>query len=112
MTENVADMGLGNPLSKKSSSFFDTDELARQAENMRSSDNAEAEMKKNLLFEEKEISLFHIYNHLAEPMDHFYMALAFVGALGSGLTMPLMSYLSADMMSDMGNTSEYADDVE
>ena len=112
MSENVADLGLGNPLAKKSTSFFDTQELARQAELMRDADNADAETKKNLLFEEKEVSLFHIMNHLAEPIDYLFLVLAFVGSLGSGLTMPLMSYFSSDMYSDIGNTSEYADDPQ
>ena len=112
MSENVADLGLGNPLSKKSTSFFDTTELARQAELMRDSDHADEETRKNLLFDEKDVSLFHIMNHLAMPIDYFYLVLAFIGSLGAGLSMPLMSFLSSDMMSEIGNTSEYADDPE
>ena len=112
MSENVADMGLGNPLSKKSSSFFDTTNLARQAELMRDSDHADEETRKNLMFEEKEVSLFHIFTHLGQPIDYLYLVLAIIGALGSGLTMPLMAYFSSDMMSEVGNTGEYSEDKE
>ena len=79
---------------------------------MRDAKNAEEELKKNLMFEEKEISIFHIYHHLAEPIDYLYMVLAIIGSIGAGLTMPIMSYLSTDLFSDVGNTSEYSDDTD
>ena len=101
-----------NPLSKKSSSFYDYEELKKEAENMRDEKFAEEELKKNLMFEEKDVSLFHIYHHLAEPIDYFYMVLAFIGSIGAGVALPIMSYLCTDIMSEVGNTSEYENDVE
>ena len=64
------------------------------------------------MFEEKEVSLFHIYNHLAEPIDYFYMVLAIIGSIGAGLALPIMSYLSTDLFSETGNTSEYSNDLQ
>ena len=99
-------------MSRKTSSFYDYEELRKEAEEMRDLKNAEEELKKNLMFEEKDISLFHIYHHLAEPIDYLYMVLAIIGSIGAGVAMPIMSYFSADLFSDVGNTSEYSDDIE
>ena len=100
----------GKPMTRKSSSFYDFDELRREAEELRDAKNAENELKKNLMFEEKEISIFRIYCHLTEKIDIFFLALAIIGSLGSGLSLPIMAYISSDLMGDVGNTSEYADD--
>ena len=110
MAQNLAELGDNQPLSRRTSSFYDLDELRREAEEMRDAKNAEEELKKNLMFEEKDVSIFHIYHHLAEPIDYLYITLATIGSLGAGLTMPIMSYLSTDLCSDVGNTSEYSDD--
>ena len=111
MEQNKTEVGEGQPLTRKSSSFYDYEELKREAENMRDIENAKEELKKNLFFEEKDVSLFHIYKHLAEPLDYIYMALATIGSLGAGIALPIMSYLSTDLFSDVGNTSEYATDI-
>ena len=100
------------PMSRRSSSVYDLEDLRREAEEMRDVKNAEDELKKNLMFEEKDVSLFHIYCHLAEPIDYFYMVLATIGSIGAGCTFPIMSYLSTDLFSDVGNTSEYSNDPE
>jgi len=112
MAQNLTELGDNQPLSRRTSSFYDMEELRREAEEMRDAKNAEEELKKNLMFEEKEISIFHIYHHLAEPIDYLYMVLAIIGSIGAGLTMPIMSYLSTDLFSDVGNTSEYSDDTD
>ena len=107
---SVAEMGNGQPMSKRTSSYYNYDELQKEAEEMRDVERAEDELKQNLMFEEKDISLFHIYCHLAEPIDYLYMVLAIIGSIAAGLAMPIMSYLSTDLFSDVGNTSEYAND--
>ena len=109
---SVAEMGDGQPMSRRTSSFYNYEELQKEAEEMRNVERAEDELKKNLMFEEKDISLFQIYCHLAEPIDYFYMVLAIIGSIGAGLAMPIMSYLSTDLFSEVGNTSEYADDPQ
>ena len=106
----ISDFQDDQPLSRRTSSFYDLDELRREAEEMRDAKNAEDELKKNLMFDEKDVSLFHIYHHLAEPIDYLYMILAFIGSVGAGLALPIMSYLSTDLFSDVGNTSEYSND--
>ncbi len=90
MADNLLNSGGEQPMSRKTSSFYDLEEMRREAEEMRNAENAEEELKKNLMFEEKDISLFHIYNHLAESIDYFYMVLAIIGSIGAGLAMPIM----------------------
>ena len=109
---NSVELGEDQPMSRRSSSIYDLEELRREAEEMRDAKNAEDELKKNLMFDEKDVSLFHIYCHLAESIDYFYMVLATIGSIGAGCTFPIMSYLSTDLFSDVGNTSEYSNDPE
>ena len=97
-------------LSRRSSSNFDLEELRREAEEMRDLKNAESELKKKLMFEEKDIKIHTIYFHLMEKIDYLYLILAIIGSLGAGLSLPIMAYISSDLMGDIGNTSEYADD--
>ena len=99
-------------MSKKSSSFYDEEELKKETKELRHLDLAEAELKKKLMFEEKDISLFHLYRHLAEPIDYFYMVLATIGSIGTGISFPVMAYISTDLFADVGNTSEYSYDYE
>ena len=112
MAQNLSELADNQPLSRRTSSFYDLEELKRDAEEMRDAKNAEDELKKNLMFDEKDVSLFHIYHHLAEPIDYFYLVLAFIGSVGAGLSLPIMSYLSTDLFSDVGNSSEYSNDME
>ena len=48
------------PLSRDSSSFYDFDSLKREADEIRNSKNAREDLKKILMFEEKNINIFHI----------------------------------------------------
>ena len=61
------------------------------------------------MFEKQSISLFRIYCHLCEPIDWIFLFLAIVGSIGAGISMPIMSYLTSDVYSDVGNTSESRD---
>ena len=80
-------------LSKRTSSFNHLDELKREANELRTSSNADAELKKNLMFEEKDISLFLIFKHLSESKDYFYIILSIIGSIGAGLALPIMANL-------------------
>ena len=62
--------------------------------------------KDDLIFEKKSISIFRIYCHLFEGIDWLLAFLGIVGSLGAGVSMPLMTYISSDIYSDVGNTSE------
>ena len=97
-------------MSRKASSFYDIEELKKEADELRHKDFAEAELKKKLMFEQKDISLFYLYRHLAEPIDYFYMLLAAIGSIGTGVAFPVMAYVNADLFADVGNTSEYSTD--
>ena len=97
-------------MSRKSSSNYDLEELHREAEEMRNAADTDEELKKKLIFGEKDISIFKIYCHLMEKLDYFFIILAIIGSLGGGLSLPIMAYISSDLMGDVGNTSEYAAD--
>ena len=97
-------------MSRKSSSNYDLEELHREAEEMRNAADTDEELKKKLMFGEKDISIFKIYCHLMEKLDYFFIILAIIGSLGGGLSLPIMAYISSDLMGDVGNTSEYAAD--
>lgn len=45
-----------------------------------------------------------------EKIDIFNLVLAIIGSLGIGLSLPIMAYISSDLIDDIGNTSEYAYD--
>ena len=93
-------------MSRKASSFVDLEYAKREANLLLSGENADSELKKNLLFEEKSVTIFNLYGHLCQPIDYLYMFLGTIGCIGSGIAMPIMAYLTSDIFSDIGNTSE------
>ena len=98
-------------MSRKTSSNYDLEEFEKEAHEMRDSADTSGELKKKLMFGEKDISIFRIYTHLMEKIDYLFVTLAILGSLGAGLSLPIMAYLSTDLMGDVGNTSEYAYDL-
>ena len=52
-----------------------------------------AELKKKLMFGEKDISVLLFIRHLSEPIDVVYVILGTIGAIGSGIAMPIIAYL-------------------
>ena len=94
---------------KKKVSDYDIKQLQKEAEEMGDVNTDKEDMKK-LMFGEKDISVFKIYGHLTEKIDVFLLILAILGSLGSGLSLPIMAYISSDLLGDVGNTSEYAYD--
>ena len=99
-------------LSRKTSSFEDLEFARREASFLLSGENASNELRKNLLFEEKNISIFQLYCHLCQPIDYLYILLGFIGSLTAGIAMPLMAYLTSDLFSKIGNTSESVTDEQ
>ena len=92
-------------MAKKKSTFVDMKKAKEEADQLlkgKDPNNA----KSNLLFDEKKISIFRLYGHLNRPVDYFFMILALIGSLGSGISMPLQAYISSDLFSEVGNTSE------
>ena len=93
-------------LQRKKSSYYDFDKIEAEAKSLRTGDKANEELRKNLMFGEKDIGFFQLYCHLAGNLEVFCMILGTIGSVGAGVAMPIMAYLSCDVFSDMGNTSE------
>ena len=93
-------------LTRNSSTYVDLEQARKEASFLLTGDNASNELRKNLLFEEKNVNIFQLYCHLCKPIDYFYIALGFIGSIAGGVTMPLMAYLTSDLFSNIGNTSE------
>ena len=79
-------------MSRKASSFVDLEYAKREANLLLSGENADSELKKNLLFEEKSVTIFNLYGHLCQPIDYLYMFLGTIGCIGSGIAMPIMIF--------------------
>ena len=91
---------------RKNSTFVDLEQAKREADILLSGENTDNELKKNLLFEEKSVSIFHLYTNLSQPINYLFMILGTIGCIGAGISMPIMAYLSSEVFSDIGNTSE------
>ena len=108
--ENETPELLGPPVKiergkRRKSTFVDVEKAKKEAESLLKGDEPTG-AKANLLFEEKSITIFRLYGHLNRPIDYFFMVLALIGSLGSGISMPIQAYISSDLFSDVGNTSE------
>ena len=86
------------------------EELAEVADQLRG--KADDELKKNLLFEQKNISVFRLICHLSTNFDKGLMVLAVIGSIGAGIAMPLIAYLSGNMFSDVGDTTAWQNSNE
>ena len=89
----------------RKSTFVDIEKAKKEAEILLEGKD-ETGAKSNLLFNEKKISIFRLYGHLNRPIDYFFMILALIGSVGSGISMPIQAYISSDLFSEVGNTSE------
>ena len=94
------------PMSRQSSTYADLELAKKEANVLLSGEKADNELRENLLFEEKSVTIFTLYGHLCQPIDYLYMFLGTIGCIGSGISMPIMAYLTSDLFSDIGNTSE------
>ena len=93
-------------LNKKYTTQSEFEKAKREAELLLEEGDEEELDKDDLIFEKKSISIFRIYCHLFEGFDWLLAFLGIVGSLGAGVSMPLMTYISSDIYSDVGNTSE------
>ena len=90
---------------RRKSTFVDEEKAKKEAESLLKGEEPQG-AKANLLFEEKSITIFRLYGHLNRPIDYLFMILALIGSVGSGISMPIQAYISSDLFSDVGNTSE------
>ena len=90
---------------RRKSTYVDIEKARKEAESLLEGKEPTG-AKSNLLFEEKSVSIFRLFGHLNRPIDYLFMFLALIGSLGSGISMPIQAYISSDLFSDVGNTSE------
>ena len=48
-------------------------------------------MKKQFMFERKDVNIFKFYCHLMERIDYLYLVLGVIGLLASGITFPILN---------------------
>ena len=58
------------------------------------------------------VNIFKIYAHLNRPIDWFYIILAIIGSIGAGIYVPLISYSTSEVYTNIANTSENRDSEE
>ena len=93
-------------MKKKHTSQIDLEKAKREAEELLKEGDVNQIMKDKLMFEQKSVNLFKMYGHLFEPIDWIFLVFAIIGSIGAGISMPIMSYFTSDVYSDVGNTSE------
>ena len=72
----------------------------------------EAYKKEKIFVAVESVNIFKIYAHLSMPIDWFYIVLAILGSIGAGISVPLISYSTSEVYSNIANTSENRDSVE
>ena len=85
----------------KDNESYTMEELRIEAEQLRSGDAADDQLKKNLMFEEKKISVFKLLGHLSTTHIKIIMIFATIGSLGAGVSMPLIAYVFGDMFANI-----------
>ena len=98
-------------MKRRHTSQIDLEKAQREAQELLAEGDADQIMKDKLMFEKQSVNLFRIYCHLFEPIDYLFLFFAIIGSIGAGISMPIMSYLTSDVYSDVGNTSENRDEV-
>ena len=93
-------------MKRKHSSQLDLEKAKKEARDLLKEGNPKQIMKDKLMSEKQSVSLVRILSHFFEPIDWLFCILAFIGSIGSGISMPIMSYFIGDVYSDVGNTSE------
>ncbi|MCQ2821118.1 MAG: ABC transporter ATP-binding protein/permease, partial [archaeon] len=68
--------------------------------------DADEEIKKQMMFEIQQISLFKIMSHLLGGKEVFVLCLGVIASLGAGLANPLVAYLTGDTFSEVGGDAE------
>ena len=68
-------------------------------------EDVEDQLKKNLMFGQKDISPIKLYCHLSGTTEIVLMIFGVVGSFGAGVAGPLMTLLFGDMINDFAGTS-------
>ena len=98
-----------NEMKRKHTSQEDLEKAQIEGQKLLAEGDIDQLMKEKSKFEKQSISLFRIYCLLCEGIYYFFLILAIIGSIGGGISMPLMGYITPDVFSDVGNTSENRD---
>lgn len=92
----------------KKEEIFQTKSFINEKEKINNLNNYNLFPKKikNIKLKKKIITIFHLYYHLNRPIDYIFILLAFIGSVGSGISIIIQAYISSDIFSEIGNTSE------
>jgi len=74
-----------------------------------SEDEAEKIAQEKIKKEVENVNIFTIYKHLNTRFDWFLSVLAIIGSIISGISIPIMSYTTSEVYSNLANTSENRD---
>lgn len=66
--------------------------------------DADEELKKNLLFGQRDISIFLLLGHLSQTSEMILMILGIIGSLGAGIANPIVALLVGDTTSKFGDS--------
>ena len=61
------------------------------------------------MFPRKDINIFKFFHNLFDPIDYLYSILGLIGCIACGFSEPTFDYISSDVYSEVGNTSEDRD---
>jgi len=68
-------------------------------------------LKKRLIYKQKDISIFKLLFHFSEKIDYLFMLIGTIGSIGVGAGIPVLSYLSGDMFSEIGDTGDWQNNI-
>ena len=89
----------------RKSNYADLEKVRKENESLLEG-NEQSGTKSNLLFDEKNVTIFRLFGHLNRPIDYLFIFLGLIGSFGSGISMPIQAFILSDLFSDVGNTSE------
>ena len=91
---------------RSGTSKIDFEKAHYEAELLLEEEGISIDEKQQPMFERKSVSIFKFFCHFLEPIDWLYFALGIIGLLIYALSEPIMDYLSSDVFSKVGDTSE------
>ena len=78
----------------------------RKEEKKEEDEKYETGAKRNLMFEQQNISPMQLFCHLSGKLEVILMIIGFISAMGSGVAAPLMTYLFGDTFNEFTGVTE------
>ena len=114
LNENKRDSSIENKKDSSNSSEKEKETTEKEKKTTEEKKQEEEEQKlsakRNLMFDQKSISIIKLYCHLSYKCEIILMIFGIIGSLGSGIAGPLMAYLFGDLINDFSST-QTADQV-